>query len=347
MKNIAGSLKLLSLRQRSWFAVIVSVAALCLTTLLLFGFILTRSITIVDNGNPINITTGKVYFDEILTEAGISLGTGDEVSVPLHTKVKHGEAYTITRAKKINLIADGGVTELFTCEPNVKAAFAAAGITLGAYDEVSPVLETEITDEMNVQIYRVEVENITVSEATAYKTRKIPSPDHNVGYSAVISAGKNGEARNSYKLIRRDGEEVSRELISSETISEPVDEVVKYGIYNTKVVAASAAELSYSKVLECSASAYDPYPDGGAGTGRTATGRPARYGVVAVDPRVIPLGSLLYIESADNGGSWSYGYAIAADTGGAIKGNKIDLCFNSRSECYQFGRRTAKVYILN
>ena len=73
----------------------------------------------------------------------------------------------------------------------------------------------------------------------------------------------------------------------------------------------------------------------------------AQYGVIAVDPKVIPLGSRVYIESSDGGKSWVYGFAVAADTGGAIKGNKIDLCYNTRAECLQFGRRSATVYILD
>ena len=75
-----------------------------------------------------------------------------------------------------------------------------------------------------------------------------------------------------------------------------------------------------------------------------ASGRAPAYGVVAVDPKVIPLGTKLYIEAVD--GSWVYGYAVAGDTGGAIKGNKIDLFFNTHAECTRFGRRQAKVYVL-
>jgi len=71
----------------------------------------------------------------------------------------------------------------------------------------------------------------------------------------------------------------------------------------------------------------------------------AQRGVVAVDPKVIPLGTKLYIESPD--GSYVYGCAVAGDTGGAIKGNRIDLFMDTYSECMQFGRRTMNVYILN
>ena len=87
------------------------------------------------------------------------------------------------------------------------------------------------------------------------------------------------------------------------------------------------------------ATAYDPT----AGS-KTAIGTRARVGAVAVDPRVIKLRSRLYIESMD---SWpSYGYATAEDTGGAIKGKRIDLFFNSNAEALRFGRRNVKVYVL-
>ena len=70
----------------------------------------------------------------------------------------------------------------------------------------------------------------------------------------------------------------------------------------------------------------------------------AVYGCVAVDPRVIPLGTKLYIETPD--GSFVYGHSIAADTGGAIKGNRVDLFFPTHSQALQFGRRNVNVYIL-
>lgn len=96
--------------------------------------------------------------------------------------------------------------------------------------------------------------------------------------------------------------------------------------------------LNYSKVLNMNATAYSPDPAENGGYSVTALGTPLRRGVVAVDRRVIPLGTKLYIEG--------YGYARAEDTGGAIKGNRIDLLFNTKAECRNFGRRTVKVYIL-
>ena len=94
----------------------------------------------------------------------------------------------------------------------------------------------------------------------------------------------------------------------------------------------------YADVLTMEATAYYPLDCGGDGYGITATGIPATYGVAAVDPYVIPLGTRLYIPG--------YGEAIAADTGGAIVGYRIDLCMESYDECMQFGRRNVTVYIL-
>ena len=92
----------------------------------------------------------------------------------------------------------------------------------------------------------------------------------------------------------------------------------------------------YSKVLTMEASGYSSQDPG---NGKyTATGSRLRKGLVSVDPKLIPLGTRLYIEG--------YGYAVADDVGGAIKGHRIDLAFDSRAEALQFGRQSVKVYIL-
>lgn len=95
--------------------------------------------------------------------------------------------------------------------------------------------------------------------------------------------------------------------------------------------------LTYVDVLSVEATAY-------CGGGTTATGTPARYGAIAVDPDVIPYGTRMYIVSDD--GNWIYGEATAEDCGGAINGNIIDLYFDSYNTCIQFGRRNCTVYIL-
>ena len=100
---------------------------------------------------------------------------------------------------------------------------------------------------------------------------------------------------------------------------------------------AVSAPSRYAKTMVMTATAYTE--DDAGCIGITYSGHYFRRGLVAVDPTVIPLGTRLYIPG--------YGYAIADDTGGAIKGNRIDLAFESIDDAYQFGVQKVTVYIMN
>lgn len=126
-------------------------------------------------------------------------------------------------------------------------------------------------------------------------------------------------------------------------IVEPIETIdnavaLDKNINEVETVEYNAEEgFNYRAVMSMEATAY--LPSDGGGSGITAMGIPATYGVVAVDPGIIPLGSRLYIPG--------YGEAVAADTGGAIYGYRIDLCMESYSEAMNFGRRTVTVYLLD
>ena len=113
-------------------------------------------------------------------------------------------------------------------------------------------------------------------------------------------------------------------------IEEPVEEIAEYSRDYSQDYSP------YAYAIDMEATAY--LPSDGGGSGITALGIPATYGIVAVDPYVIPLGSRVYIPG--------YGEALAADTGGAIYGNRIDLCMESYWEAMDFGRRYVTVFVL-
>ena len=100
----------------------------------------------------------------------------------------------------------------------------------------------------------------------------------------------------------------------------------------------SAKAATSNKELICSTTAYTSGGQGKTASGRTVERNPNGLSTVSVDPSVFPFGTIFYVEG--------YGYAIAADTGSAIKGNKIDLYFDSSSECYNWGRKAVKVTVL-
>jgi 3D (Asp-Asp-Asp) domain-containing protein len=147
--------------------------------------------------------------------------------------------------------------------------------------------------------------------------------------------GVPGEVRRIYRVYFANGRPVKRRFVRTER-TEAVDALILMGRAG---FATSRGAYTRRSVRIMEATAYDPSAGRGrAATFRTATGLRAQFGVVAVDPRVIPLGTRLFIEG--------YGYAIAADTGGAIRGNRIDLCKPTRAAALRFGRRMVRVHIL-
>jgi len=187
---------------------------------------------------------------------------------------------------------------------------------------------------------QAEVEKlIELSELVPYSTLRKSSSELRSGTKKTVRAGINGEKKTTYRVFVKDGQEVSREALSSKLVKKATTEIVAVG--QTKRFASRGGYFSGRKVVTMTATGYSPDPreNGGNTSGRTATGLKIGHGVVAVDPRFIPLGTRLYIDG--------YGYAVAADTGGAIKGSRIDLGENTYHKAQTIGRKKVTVHILD
>jgi 3D (Asp-Asp-Asp) domain-containing protein len=174
------------------------------------------------------------------------------------------------------------------------------------------------------------------------ETKSIPSHvtyqfSRGVGAGRLVKAqdGKPGTVKRTYRIILRDGKSVGKELIKEER-SEAKDTLYLMGRAGFQT---SRGSWSRTKVIEMVATAYTDSPSENGGWTRAANGMDLKYGIVAIDPRVIPIGTKLFVEG--------YGFAYAADTGGAIKGNRIDLCLPSFDACSAWGRRRVKVHVLS
>src|SRR4030042_4043238 len=155
-------------------------------------------------------------------------------------------------------------------------------------------------------------------EPIQFETQKINDPEIELGETVLVQAGKNGARIRKIKVTYHNGEEFSREVVSTE-ISDPQPQIVKIG--TKKIIRELPSDygvLHYFKKLTVFATSYDSSCHGCNET--TALGLKTGYGVIAVDPNVITLRTRVYIPG--------YGLAIAGDVGGAIKGNKIDLGFD-------------------
>ncbi len=271
-----------------------------------------------------------------LKKAGVTVYEGDTL------RTENNNIY-IDRAVYVTVIADGQQVSYKTAKGTVKDVLAAGDITIGDADIVSPARYNNVTENVTITVERVSTATITETETIKYETKKVKDSSMYEGQTEVKTKGVNGKTEHTYNVTYIDGKETSRELVSSKVVTEPVTEVIKVGTKIKSSFKASAnAPKNYKAVYTMRGSAYTYGNDGG---NYTCLGKPTSRGTVAVDPNVIPLGTRLYIESED--GKYIYGEAVAGDTGGAIKGYKIDLFVESQAECRAFGRRNVIVYILD
>ena len=184
-----------------------------------------------------------------------------------------------------------------------------------------------------------------IPEEVGFGTKYIEDTDMYEGDTRVAVKGENGIITHVYEITMVDGVEVSRRLVKTKETKAPVDEVIAYGTISN-FINSRGMKIAFSKHLDGVATAYT-YSEKWHDIlyyGDQLGGLRARWGVIAVDPNVIPLGTKVYVKSVD--GSADYGFAIAADIGGSIKGNKIDLWMDNAEITFMWGVRSVEIYIL-
>jgi len=230
-------------------------------------------------------------------------------------------------------------TTVTTQADDVGALLEEQGIHLGPNDQVSPALSARVPEDGVVRIDRVISWDKTESRRIA--SAVVERPNYNLPPDAtkVVSAGRSGIRVVTVRYTQR-GADVTKSVVSSRLVQAMRPHVVEVGLSEYAAFqrfdrnAIDRTSRMAGSAFEMVATAYTAGCSGCSGV--TALGYRAGHGIVAVDPRVIPLGARLYIPG--------YGYAIAGDTGGDIRGNRIDLGFNSERDAMMFGRRAITVY---
>ena len=332
-------------------------------TATVFGFmhyITSVNLLVIMDGD--RLTLHETYTQdaaEALREAGITISRYDSVSLPAEPLRGGAAEVVIHRSQTVTVFFDGREVRLSSYGEDINSILERVNVALGARDIVTPDLGSLTYDGMVVSVTRRDILTEQAVEPVAYEIREEENSAKPQGHKALLQEGAEGERVTFYEVLLEEGVEISRRVTGSVVTIDPADEIWEIGTAAPKpppkahepivlqeanpgiLVMPDGTEIGYSRMLEVTATAYTTE---GRSHKTNALGRVARVGTIAVDPRVIPLKSMVYVESAN--GAWVYGIAVCEDTGGVIKGNKIDLFFDTRAECFQFGVKKAKIYVL-
>ncbi len=298
-----------------------------------------KTITITDGTNSTVVSTLSNTVAEVFEEKKIEIDDKTTVSKDLTETIKNGDEIVIKRPYSITLKINSESTPIVTNKSTVGDIINEYSSLIGSEYELQDVTEsTRLYNNMVIKVLVTTDEIVTTTEKIPFETKKVENPDLDEGTERVTQEGKNGIAEITKKQYYFDGKIQKVEEVGREVIQEPVDKIIEIGTKKETVVEQVSIidGLVFKKAINMVSTAYTPYDSGC--TGITASGIAATKGVAAVDTSVIPFGTKLYIPG--------YGVAVAADTGGAINGNRIDLCYNTLSEAYGWGRRNVTVYIL-
>ncbi len=282
-----------------------------------------RTITVRDSEESATITTTAPRLGEALAQAGYVLYESDLVVPSLSTSITESMDVTIQRSIPVIIQADNRTHRVRTRETTVGGLLTAFGITLNGDDYVLPDLSAPLTPDMTARVVRVTEAILIEEEPIPFEVAYRPDPDMELDQQRVLQEGQEGIRERRVRVRYENGAEVSRTVLDEWVAQAPRAQTVGYGTHIViRELETPEGTVEYWRVMQVLATSYSPSTAGhqqpGDPTfGITATGERLRHGVIAVDPRVISLYTWLYVPS--------YGVGQALDTGGAVKGRRIDL----------------------
>ena len=311
-----------------------------------------KDVVVYIDGQSTAIKTMKSTVGDVLAQNNIQVGQYDYLSQPLDAKLQRinkNEIY-IKRAFPVYIQADGKENTVMTYKDTVSGALEDAKLSLGEIDRLEgATLDQKPEKDMKLKIVRVTQKQVAEYSDVPFETIKKENTRMDMGTQNVVNEGKQGTREKDFKVTFEDGIQTAKDLLTDAVITNPIDKIIEFGtVLNHKT--ARGDVVRYSKILDMSASAYSlTYEQtgkrpGDSGFGVTASGMKAAKGVIAVDPRVIPLGTRLYVEISGN--TPDYGYCVAGDTGSGIIGNRVDLFYDDNNVATTFGSKRVKVYVL-
>ena len=316
--------------------IVTTAACVSVCVLLIAGYTAPRTVYVKTDDSRAILTsrfeTTSKRVDSLLENHDIDYEPGvDIIDVEMYDNIYDGMTINITKAFDVKVQVEGNEYTYHTLSATAGEVLDALDISLGNDDLINFKMDDIVKKDDVIVINRVTVDFVVEEEKTDYKVKYVADNSMPIGSTKVEQKGQKGLVRKTYLAVYVDGEEISRTLTESETVQKKKDKIIHYG---TKILEGVPAGLKYKeKFTKVRAVSYYYSTQR-----RGVYGMECAYGTCAVDRKLIPLGSLLYIEG--------YGYAVANDVGTAIKGKTVDLYMERLGQCGIWGARWTNVYVI-
>lgn len=287
------------------------------------------------------IQTAARTVGEALWQAGYRLNRNDMVDPALDAPLTPNLPIRITFAQPITIQADGRALTIRTQHDTVGEVLAQAGVPLVGADYAVPAIDQPLPPDGLIRVVRVRDEVITEQDLIPRETVYQALPEAAIDTVQTLQGGADGIRRRYVRVRYEDGVEVSRATENEVLAQAAVPRVIGYGAkIEIRTLETPDGVVEYWRAYTMYATSYSPSRAGVPRTARnfgiTASGRPLTKGLVAIDRRYIPFGTRMYVPG--------YGFAVAADTGGGVRGRWIDLGFDDWN--YVSWHQTVTVYFL-
>lgn len=301
-----------------------------------------KDVVVVIDGEAEVYETTAENVEGLFKAEGLEFSNKDDVSHSPSTELKDGLVINITQAFEVPVDFAGEKETVWTTGGTVGDILAANDFNPKKTDKVSPAKKKEVTKKTEIKVTEVTQQTVVEEEMLNFKTKEKNNSKLEQGKEKVIQKGQNGTVEKTYDVVLENGKQVKKTEKSQKILKKAKDKIVSVG---TKAKPKTQTQSSTSapsggQTKTMQATAYTA--DCAGCSGVTATGinlsANRHQKVVAVDPSVIPLGSRVWVSG--------YGEAVAGDTGGDIKGNRIDLHFPSKDAAYSFGRKSVTVKVI-
>ena len=335
--------------------IVALVLPLICLAVLLSQTALAQNTYVITDGDQVKVHTSYATNPEtVLLEAGVELAENDFYTTADGDGVSE---ITVQREMMVTIDNCGQSVTATSYGETVYALLDRLGIeTYGPYT-VSENLDTMVYDGLEITIGNVITNQEVYTVEIPYQVIEREDPAIPAGQTKILVAGTAGQMRCQAEVIYENAQEVSRIVTEETVLSHPVDRVVLIGTGEPEEATAASGELQIGDgVITLPTGEVLTYTHSGIFKGTaythgiggvdfiTATGTTVHWGTVAVDPKVIPYGTRMFIITND--GEYVYGLSTAEDCGGGVNGNHVDLYFPTIDSCFQFGVRECTIYFL-